>query len=64
MAEIINVANAQGITLIDRGAGDSAFKRELANDQLEYFRGVWSKGDLRANLYRAFLSLKWRMREK
>lgn len=62
LAEIINAAATHGITLIDRGAGDSAFKRELANDQLEYYRGVWSMGDLRANLYRVFLSLKWRMR--
>lgn len=64
LAEIINAAEVNGIKLIDRGAGDSAFKRELANEEQEFYRGVWSSGDLRANLYRVFLSLKWRLRKK
>lgn len=64
LAEIINAAEANGIKLIDRGAGDSAFKRELANEDQEFYRGVWSSGDLRANLYRVFLSLKWRLRKE
>jgi CelD/BcsL family acetyltransferase involved in cellulose biosynthesis len=57
---IASAATAQ-IHTIDRGEGDTASKRELANDEHQFLRGVWQNPSTAALLVNGLNSLKWRL---
>lgn len=50
-----------GFTIFDRGEGDSDDKRKSANKEHLYYKGSWHNQSLRSVIYRALLSLKWRV---
>jgi CelD/BcsL family acetyltransferase involved in cellulose biosynthesis len=59
---LIRESAALGITAIDRGAGDSQAKRDFANSERRYLRGVWYAPGFAGIAYRAGLSGIWRLR--
>ena len=61
---IIKQADALGIDRIDRGVGDSQAKRDFANSEHRFLRGLWHRRNLPATLVRAGLSLQWRMKKR
>lgn len=58
---IIEASGAEGIDVIDRGEGDTPSKREIANEEHQFLRGVWQTGTLAGQAARALQSLKWRL---
>lgn len=61
LKEIIDASAAQGITLIDRCAGDTQAKRDFANDSHLIHKAAWALPGPRSFAYRAGLSLHWRL---
>ncbi|MEI8396387.1 MAG: GNAT family N-acetyltransferase [Rhodospirillaceae bacterium] len=61
LAAIIDAACTDGITMIDRGAGDAPAKLDFANARHVYYRGLWSTSDARALCFRAAMSARWRL---
>jgi CelD/BcsL family acetyltransferase involved in cellulose biosynthesis len=57
----IMAAQEHGVTRIDSGAGDSSYKRDFANYEHFYYRGLWLGRGVRPYLTRAALALKWRL---
>jgi CelD/BcsL family acetyltransferase involved in cellulose biosynthesis len=50
-----------GIHTIDRGEGDNPSKREVANDEHLYYRGVWADESLRSWMAHGVQRIKWRL---
>ncbi|MBF0324520.1 MAG: GNAT family N-acetyltransferase [Alphaproteobacteria bacterium] len=61
VASLIGQADALGIRCIDRGVGDSQAKRDFANAEHTFTRGLWHRHTVSAGLIRAGLSLRWRL---
>jgi CelD/BcsL family acetyltransferase involved in cellulose biosynthesis len=57
---IIDTAGDQGVSLIDRGSGNTRAKQDFSNDTHRIFRAAWFRPGLRSLLYRAGCSLRWR----
>jgi CelD/BcsL family acetyltransferase involved in cellulose biosynthesis len=57
---IIEASRAAGIHTIDRGEGDTASKRELANEEHLFLSGAWHNRSICGSAARGFQSLKWR----
>lgn len=51
----------QGVTLFDRGEGDTQAKRDFSNDEHVFSRGVWQASGLRGLMARVALSISWRI---
>lgn len=62
MTAIIRQADHLGLRCIDRGAGDSPAKRDFANGEHTFTRGLWHRSNLQAALIRAGLSVQWRLK--
>jgi len=58
---VVHEGAAQGIRIIDRGEGDTPAKRDFANEEHRYYRGVWSQSGVPGLFGRAALSLSWRL---
>jgi CelD/BcsL family acetyltransferase involved in cellulose biosynthesis len=58
---VLEAVAQQGVTLIDRGEGDTQAKRDFANREHQFYRGLWSAGGLGAMPARAALALIWRL---
>lgn len=58
---IIDSAEENGVTRIDRGAGDSQAKLDFATSRHHFLRGVWALPGISSFAYRAGLSAKWRL---
>lgn len=58
---IIAASAAAGIHTIDRGEGDTASKRELANEEHQFLRGVWQNKSAASLMAGGFNSMKWRL---
>lgn len=58
---IILQSAEKGIRVIDRGEGDSAMKRDFANEQHQFYRGVWYRHGVQGLFARAAISLSWRL---
>lgn len=58
---IIDSSADEGISLINRGAGDTQAKRDFSTGTHMIFRTAWSRPGLRSFLYRAGCSLLWRL---
>jgi CelD/BcsL family acetyltransferase involved in cellulose biosynthesis len=54
-------AAEHGVYTLDRGEGDTAFKRDFANEEHRYFRGLWHAMSLRGAIARIAISLYWRL---
>lgn len=60
LRRVLNECAEHGITLVDRGEGDSPAKRDFANRERQYFRGLVTRGPLGLAL-RAGYALAWRL---
>lgn len=58
---IIEASREAGIDTIDRGEGDTSSKRELANEEHQFYRGAWHNRSAASHLARGFQSIKWRL---
>lgn len=58
---IIAESGAAGIHTIDRGEGDTASKRELANEEHRFLRGVWHNQSPASLMAKGLNSIKWRL---
>jgi CelD/BcsL family acetyltransferase involved in cellulose biosynthesis len=58
---IIGQSLDSGILVIDRGAGDSPAKRDFANAEHLYYRGMWMRPAIRSILFRLSMSVRWRV---
>lgn len=61
LKEIIDSSGALGLDTIELGAGASKAKRDFANAERTYYRGIWYLPNARATLVRAGCSIKWRV---
>jgi CelD/BcsL family acetyltransferase involved in cellulose biosynthesis len=61
LKQIIDHANELDLTTIDRGAGDSQAKRDLANSNHFFRSGLWQRKDVIAASHRIGLALHWRL---
>jgi CelD/BcsL family acetyltransferase involved in cellulose biosynthesis len=61
---VIGAADAAGITVIDRGSGDQAAKREFANETHQYLRDSWHVPGPQSFSYRAARALMWRLNRR
>ncbi|MDR3542775.1 MAG: GNAT family N-acetyltransferase [Desulfocapsaceae bacterium] len=53
-----------GIRRIDRGEGDAAYKRDFANCEQIYYKGVWTAGYVRSMLGYLALQATWSINER
>lgn len=58
---IIQAAHTAAIHTIDRGEGDTPAKRELANEEHRFFRGLWHNQSMTSRVTRGCQSIKWRL---
>jgi CelD/BcsL family acetyltransferase involved in cellulose biosynthesis len=58
---IIDSAEEHGVSIIDRGAGDSPAKRDFATSSHLYYRGFWRRPSARATVFHLAMSVKWRL---
>jgi CelD/BcsL family acetyltransferase involved in cellulose biosynthesis len=58
---IIKSSRSTSIHTIDHGEGDTASKRDLANEEYLLFRGVWHNKSVTSQVTRGFYSIKWRL---
>jgi CelD/BcsL family acetyltransferase involved in cellulose biosynthesis len=58
---IMDAAVATAIHTIDRGEGDTASKRELANEEHRFYRGVWDNRSVASHIAHGWQSFKWRL---
>jgi len=61
LRHIIEAIVGEGVRVMDRGEGDTPAKRDFANREHFYYRGLWSAGGLSAFPARSALSLIWRL---
>jgi CelD/BcsL family acetyltransferase involved in cellulose biosynthesis len=61
VAAIVRSAGENDVACIDRGAGDSPAKKDFATEQHHFVRGLWHLPGLSSTLYRAGLSVSWRV---
>jgi CelD/BcsL family acetyltransferase involved in cellulose biosynthesis len=61
LKHIILQASRHGVRLLDRGEGDTPAKRDFANEEHRYFRGMWTARSLPGFLARGAVSLYWRL---
>jgi CelD/BcsL family acetyltransferase involved in cellulose biosynthesis len=62
--QVIEQSETVGICRIDRGAGDTAAKKDFSTDTHLYYRGMWHRNDINALLYRIGLSGLWRYKAR
>jgi CelD/BcsL family acetyltransferase involved in cellulose biosynthesis len=58
---IIDASIENGVTRIDRGAGDSQAKLDFETSRHQFLRGIWSRPGFASLGYRAALSMQWRL---
>jgi CelD/BcsL family acetyltransferase involved in cellulose biosynthesis len=61
LKRICEAAENEGVRCIDRGAGDSQAKRDMANERHLFYRGAWFQPGMKSTTVRAVHSLKWRL---
>ncbi len=62
LREIIRNGPADGITLIDRGVGESVAKQDFPSLRRIYYSGVWRRNTPAGWTYRLLQSAQWRLR--
>lgn len=61
LKQIISGAQTNGLTRIDRGAGDSVAKRDFATSQHLFYSGLWQRASMAALGHRVWLAAGWRV---
>jgi len=61
LKHVCNAGPGEGIRCIDRGAGDTQAKREIANERHFFYRGAWFRPGSRSTIVRAMSSVQWRL---
>lgn len=61
LKHVILAASQMGIHKIDRGEGDTPAKRDFANEEHKYYRGLWASPSLRGIIARLAMSIVWRL---
>jgi CelD/BcsL family acetyltransferase involved in cellulose biosynthesis len=61
MHRMIEACPAAGLHVIDHGEGDSLNKRQVSNEEHQYYRGGWHNNSLMSFATRSYKSLKWRL---
>ncbi len=61
---IIRQAADDGIRLIDFGEGEAQYKRQFSTGTMKLGRAMWSAGNVRSLIARAYQSAEWRLRER
>lgn len=62
LKQFILRAEELGISVIDRGEGDSSAKRDFANFEHHYFRGEWDDGSIRALCCKMIQHCLWKIK--
>lgn len=58
---MLHSCKSHGFQTIDRGEGDTARKREIANEEYRLFRGVWTNKTGASYVIHALNRVKWRL---
>jgi len=61
LREVVLAAQRVGISFIERGEGESKAKLDFPSEQRRYSSGTWWRPGLTGLLYRAQLSMSWRL---
>jgi CelD/BcsL family acetyltransferase involved in cellulose biosynthesis len=61
LKQIIQSSQVNGLTCIDRGAGDSVAKRDLSTSQHLFYSGLWQRRGFIASSHRIGLAIGWRL---
>jgi len=61
LREVILAARQIGVSFIERGEGESKAKLDFPSEQRRYYSGTWWRPSLMGLLYRAQLSMSWRI---
>jgi CelD/BcsL family acetyltransferase involved in cellulose biosynthesis len=61
--QIIENSRAQGVTVIDRGAGNQPHKSVYLTQTQNYHKGSWCRPGLRSFAHRTWQALAWRVEE-
>lgn len=61
---IIDQSAQNGLSLIDRCSGDTQAKRDFSNATHRIYRDAWYRPGVQSSLYRAGLSLQWRLQAR
>jgi CelD/BcsL family acetyltransferase involved in cellulose biosynthesis len=61
LKHIILQAPRHGVRLLDHGEGDAPVKRNFANEEHRYFRGMWTACSLPGFIAKEAVSLYWRL---
>lgn len=61
LKQVILAGTDAGIRVIDRGEGDTPAKRDFANEEHLYYRGLWTAPALRGQVARLAMSTAWRL---
>ncbi|MES2103869.1 MAG: GNAT family N-acetyltransferase [Pseudomonadota bacterium] len=58
---ICKATHDNGVHMIDRGEGDTPSKREITNEDHQFYRGAWYNKSVSTQLARGLQSLQWRL---
>ncbi|MFZ6645818.1 GNAT family N-acetyltransferase [Undibacterium sp. TJN25] len=58
---ICKATHGNGVHVIDRGEGDTPSKREVTNEDHQFYRGAWYNKSISTQLARGLQSLQWRL---
>ena len=61
LKHVILIGAGEGIRVIDRGEGDTPAKRDFANEEHLYYRGLWPSPGLRGLASRLAMTVSWRL---
>jgi len=61
LKKMIDASRESGTNTIDRGAGDTSAKRDFANAEHVYYRGLWARPTLRSLCFRMTCGMRWRI---
>ena len=59
--QVLEAVAQLGVRIIDRGEGDTPAKRDFANREHLFYRGLWTAGNLGSAPARLALALLWRL---
>ncbi|MES2072223.1 MAG: GNAT family N-acetyltransferase [Pseudomonadota bacterium] len=58
---ISKATHANQVHMIDRGEGDTPSKREITNEDHQFYRGAWYNQSVSTQLARSLQSIQWRL---
>ncbi|MBP9693614.1 MAG: GNAT family N-acetyltransferase [Alphaproteobacteria bacterium] len=61
LCKIIETAGENEVEVIDRGSGDTPYKRDFSNEEHYFYKGAWSQASIKGTLFSLKQSLEWRL---